>query len=171
MDLLEAIAKRKSIRSYKSTPVPDDKLNQVLDAARLAPTGGNRQEFKVVVVKDEKTRKKLSEATGGQKHVAEAPVVLAVVAIQPDRMMICDVPAAPVDLSIVTDHMMLAAYAVGLGTCWIGAFRQDMVRELLGVPETGKVVSLLTLGFPAEEGRPKARKTINEIVCDEKYKA
>jgi nitroreductase len=170
MDVLEAIAKRKSIRAYKNTPVPEDKLNQVLEAARLAPSGGNRQEMKFVVVKDENTRRKLSDATGGQKHVAEAPVVIAAVAVHPERMMICDVPAYPVDLAIAIDHMTLAAYDVGLGTCWIGAFQQETVRKLLGIPDSCKVVELLTLGIPAEDGRPKTRKSIDEIICFEKYK-
>ncbi len=171
MDVLEAIAKRNSIRAYQSTPVTAEQLQKVLEAARLAPTGGNRQEFKIVVVTDEKTRKKLSAATGGQKHVAEAPVILAAVAVQPERLMICDVLAAPVDVSIVIDHMTLAAFAVGLGTCWIGAFGQDKVRDILGIPSSCKVISLLTLGTPAEEGRPKTRKTLGELVCYEKYRA
>jgi nitroreductase len=170
MDVLEVIAKRKSIRAYKNTPVPDDKLNQVLEAARLAPSGGNRQEMKFVVVKDETTRKKLSEATGGQKHVAAAPVVIAAVATQPERMMICDVPAYPVDVAIAIDHMTLAACGVGLGTCWIGAFNQEMVKNLLGIPVNCKVVQLLALGVPAEDGRPKDRKPIEQLVCYEKYK-
>ena len=170
MDVIEAIPKRKSIRAYKSTPVPENKLNQVLEAARLAPTGGNRQEMKFVVVKDEKTRKKLSEATGGLKHVAEAPVVIVAVATQPERMMICDVPAYPVDVAIAIDHMTLAAYDVGLGTCWIGAFQQEMVKDILGIPGSCKVVQLLTLGIPNEEGRPKVRKPIEQLICYEKYK-
>ena len=170
MDVIEAIPKRKSIRAYKNTPVPENKLNQVLEAARLAPSGGNRQEMKFVVVKDEKTRKKLSEATGGQKHVAEAPVVIVAVATQPERMMICDVPAYPVDVAIAIDHMTLAAYDVGLGTCWIGAFQQEMVKGILGIPASCKVVQLLTLGVPAEDGRPKERKPIEQLICYEKYK-
>jgi nitroreductase len=170
MDVLEAIAKRKSIRAYKATPVAEDKLAKVLEAARLAPSGANRQEMKFVVVKDEKTRAKLSEATGGQKHVAQAPVVIAAVSTDPEKMMICDVPGYPVDVAIAVDHMTLAAWDIGLGTCWIGAFNQDMVRKILGIPENRKVVQLLTLGVPAEEGRPKDRKPLEKIVCYEKYK-
>jgi nitroreductase len=170
MDVLEAIAKRKSIRAYKTTPVPEDKLNKVLEAARLAPSGGNRQEMKFVVVKDQKTRAKLSEATGGQKHVAQAPVVIAGVSTDPGKMMICDVPAYPVDVAIAIDHMTLAAYDVGLGTCWIGAFNQQMVCKILEIPDSCKVVQLMTLGIPAEEGRTKDRKPVTQVVCYEKYK-
>jgi nitroreductase len=170
MDVLEAIAKRKSIRAYKTTPVPEDKLNKVLEAARLAPSGANRQEMKFVVVKDQKTRARLSEATGGQKHVAQAPVVIAAVSTDPEKMMICDVPGYPVDVAIAIDHMTLAAFDLGLGTCWIGAFNQEKVKSILSIPDRCKVVQLLTLGIPDEEGRPKDRKPIEQIVCYEKYK-
>jgi len=170
MDVLEAIAKRKSIRAYKTTPVPEDKLNKVLEAARLAPSGANRQEMKFVVVKDQKTRARLSEATGGQKHVAQAPVVIAAVSTDPEKMMICDVPGYPVDVAIAIDHMTLAAFDLGLGTCWIGAFNQEKVKSILSIPDKCKVVQLLTLGIPDEEGRPKDRKPIEQIVCYDKYK-
>ena len=170
MDVLEAIAKRKSIRAYKTIPIPEDKLNKVLEAARLAPSGANRQEMKFVVVKDQKTRAKLSEATGGQKHVAQAPVVIAAVSTDPEKMMICDVPGYPVDVAIAIDHMTLAAFDLGLGTCWIGAFNQEKVKSILSIPDKCKVVQLLTLGIPDEDGRPKDRKPIEQIVCYEKYK-
>jgi len=170
MDVLEAIAKRKSIRAYKTIPIPEDKLNKVLEAARLAPSGANRQEMKFVVVKDQKTRAKLSEATGGQKHVAHAPVVIAAVSTDPEKMMICDVPGYPVDVAIAIDHMTLAAFDLGLGTCWIGAFNQETVKSILSIPDKCKVVQLLTLGIPDEEGRPKDRKPIEQIVCYDKYK-
>lgn len=170
MDVFEAINKRQSIREYQEAPVPQDKLDRVLEAARMAPSGGNRQEVKFVVAQDKEIRRRLSEASGGQRHVAQAPVVIAAVATLPDRIMLCGVPAYPVDVAIAIDHMTLAAYEVGLGTCWIGAFRQEMVHEILRIPENCMVVSLLTLGIPAAEGRPKTRKSVDEIVCFDAYK-
>lgn len=169
METMEAIRTRKSIREYQDKPVPQDKLNVVLEAARLAPSGANRQEMKFVVVTDAGLRRKLSEASGGQKHVASAPVVIAAVATDPERVMVCGVPAYPVDVAIAVDHMTLAAWDVGLGTCWIGAFQQDRVREVLKIPSSCRVVSLLTLGFPAEGGRPKMRKALEELVCYDVY--
>ena len=171
MDVSEVIVKRVSIREYKDVPVPEDKLNRVLEAARMAPTGGNRQEFKLVVARDKETRRKLSEASGGQKHVGQAPVVIAAVGTVPEKMMICGVPAYAVDLAIVIDHMTLAAANEGLGTCWIGAFRQEMVRDILKIPPTHTVVSLLTLGVPGGEGRPKTRKDLGQLVCYETFTA
>ncbi|MBN2239780.1 MAG: nitroreductase family protein [Dehalococcoidales bacterium] len=169
MEVKEAILKRKSIRAYKDTPVPEDKLKTVLEAARMAPSGANRQPWKFVVVRDAEKRKKLGEAAGGQTQVAQAPVVIAAVATAPVNIMVCEIPGAPVDLSIAVDHMMLAAVDEGLGTCWIGAFKQDMARNVTGVPDACKIIALLTLGYPDEEGRPKDRKEMNEIVCYETY--
>ncbi len=170
MELKEAILQRKSIRSYEDKAVPEDKLNAVLEAARMAPSGANRQPWKFVVVRDSEKRKQLSAASGGQGHVAEAPVVIAAVGTMPENIMVCEVPGYPVDLSIAVDHMTLAAVDEGLGTCWIGAFKQDMARDVLGVPESCKIVALLTLGYPKDAGRPKDRKSIDEIVCYDTYK-
>jgi nitroreductase len=170
MELKDVIIRRKSIRSYEDKPVPEDKLNAVLEAARMAPSGANRQPWKFVVVRDSDKRKQLSAASGGQGQVAEAPVVIAAVGTMPENMMACDVPGYPVDLSIAIDHMTLAAVDEGLGTCWIGAFNQDKARDTLGIPENCKIVALLTLGFPKDPGRPKDRKPIEEIVCYDTYK-
>ena len=169
MEVLEAIQKRKSIRSYQDKPIPESKLRKVLEAARLAPSGGNAQLWKFVAVRDAETRKQLSKAANGQVHVASAPVVIAGVATSTVRIMMCGVPAYPVDLAIAIDHMTLVAVEEGLGTCWIGAFRQDEAREIMGIPDTCRIVCLLTLGFPAEEGRPKTRKSLEEVVCYDRY--
>jgi nitroreductase len=165
MELQEAIEKRKSIRSYQNKAVPKRKLQKVLKAARLAPSGGNSQPWKFVVVSDTEKRKKLSLAANGQTHVANAPIVIAAVAVETDRIMMCGVPAYPVNLAIAIDHMTLAAVDQGLGSCWIGAFSQDEVRKVLNIPDNCMVVCLLTLGFPADEGRPKSRKSLDEIIC------
>ncbi|OGO36877.1 MAG: hypothetical protein A2147_11580 [Chloroflexi bacterium RBG_16_57_8] len=170
MEVSEAIVKRVSMRDYQNVPVPEQKLNRVLEAARMAPTGGNRQEFKLVVVKDSETRRKLSEASGGQHHVGQAPVVIAAVAVAPERMMLCGVPAYAVDVAIVIDHMTLAATNEGLSTCWIGAFKQEMVRDILKIPQNHTVAALLTLGLAAGEGRPKTRKPIGDLVSYEAFK-
>jgi nitroreductase len=169
MELMETIRKRSSIRAYKDDPVPEDKLLKVLEAARLAPSGRNSQARKFVVVRDKALRQALGRATGSQPHVLEAPVIIAAVATDTESLMPCGVLTYPVDLAIAIDHMTLAAVDLGLGTCWIGAFSQDKVKNILGVPEKLKVVSLLTLGYPNETGRPKVRKTLEEIICYDKY--
>jgi nitroreductase len=169
MRVLEAIKERRSVRSYKNLPVPDDKLTRVLRGARLAPSAGNRQPWKFIVVKDGEKKRALAKASAGQGFVGEAPVVIAAVAIGPERLMTCGVPSYAVDLAIAVDHMTLVAAEEGLGTCWIGAFSQDEVRHLLEVPESHTVVAVLPLGYPADSPRPKTRKALEEIVCYETF--
>lgn len=170
MELTEVIKNRKSIRDYKDTPVPEDKLQKVLEAARLAQSGANRQEWKFVVVRDANKREVLCHAAGGQKHVGQAPVIIAAVSTAPEKMMKCEVPSGPVNVSIAIDHMTLVAHEEGLGTCWIGAFSQEESRGILEIPESCTIIALLTLGFPNQEGKEKTRKTMEEIVCYDTYK-
>ena len=170
MELMDVISHRESVRSYEDRPVPEDKLLKVLEAARLAPSASNRQRCKFIVVRDAERRQQLSRATGGQVHVAQAPVVIAAVSTMPEYMMRCEVPAYPVDLAIAVDHMTLAAADEGLGTCWIGAFSQEEARAVLGVPDNCKIVTLLPLGFPRQDRREKIRKSLDEIVCYETFK-
>jgi len=169
MELYEAIRNRYSVRAYADKPVEDDKLARVLEAARLAPSGSNRQPWKFVVVRDAGTRAKLAAACNNQKFVGEAPVVIVGVGLMPDRAMSCDVPGDPVDVAIALEHIALAATAEGLGTCWIGAFKQGEVRRAVGVPETAKVIEVMPLGYPAGAVRPKDRKPMEEIVSYEKF--
>ena len=170
MEFKEVIEKRESIRDYEDKPIPQDKLLRVLEAARLAPSGSNRQPWKFVVVKDRQTRQKLAQAAEGQTFVGKAPVVIAAVATMPELVMICGVAEYPVDLAIAVDHLTLAAVDEGLGTCWIGAFSQEKVREILKIPKSCQTVALLPLGFPKQPGRPKVRKSLDEIVCYETFK-
>ena len=170
MELKEVIEKRESIRDYEDKPIPQDKLLRVLEAARLAPSGSNRQPWKFVVVKDRQTRQKLAQAAEGQTFVGKAPVVIIAVATMPELVMICGVEEYPVDLAIAVDHLTLAAVDEGLGTCWIGAFSQEKVRDILKIPKSCRTVALLPLGFPKQQGRPKVRKSLDEIVCYETFK-
>ena len=169
MDLYEAIKLRYSVRSYLDKPVEQEKLDRILDAARLAPSGSNRQPWKFVVVRDAETRKKLVLACSNQEFVGQAPVVIAGVGLMPDRIMSCGVPGDPVDVAIALEHVALAAAAEGLGTCWIGSFHQDQIRALLGIPANAKVIEVMTLGYPADHPRPKTRKSIRELVCHDQW--
>ena len=169
MDVYEAINKRRSVRSYEDKPIPEDVLNRILEVARLAPTAKNRQQFKLIVVKDKETRRKLIEAANNQQFVGEASVVIAAVGLTPNNKMRCDIPTDPVDVAIAIDHITLAAVEEGLGTCWIGSFYQDKVCKLLGIPSSCKVVELLTLGYPKDTPRHKTRKSMDELVCYEKF--
>jgi len=164
MDFLELVKARYACRSYQSRPIEEEKLFRVLEAARFAPSGSNRQPWKFVMVQDQEIKRRLVRACANQRFVATAPVVIAGCGLMPDRMMSCGVPGDPVDLAIAMEHLALAATAEGLASCWIGAFSQDEVREVLGIPATAKVIELMALGYPADTPRPKTRKPLSEIV-------
>jgi len=168
MEVFEAIKKRYSCRDYRADSVPEDKLNKVLEAARMAPSAHNSQEWKLVVVKNQKRREEVTDAAG-QSFIAGAPVVIAAVALEPEHLMRSGTPAYAVDLAIAIDHMTLQAAEEGLGTCWIGAFSQEEVKEVLNIPKEYRVVVLLPLGFPADEPKGKSRKSLNEIISEDSF--
>jgi nitroreductase len=141
----------------------------VLEAARLAPSASNRQEWRFIVVRDAEMRKKLSVAARNQSFVAEAPVVLVCCADTDDHVMRCGERCYPIDVAIAIDHMTLAATALGLGTCWIGAFDADQVKELLQIPGNIRVVELLPLGYPAGSAGSKNRLGMEDIVKYERW--
>ncbi len=171
MDVWEAIRTRKSVRGYESTPVEDGKLQKILEAARLAPSARNLQEWRFVVVKGPGTRKKLMAAAKNQSFVGEAPVVIACCAETDGDVMTCGQQCYPIDVAIAIDHMTLEAVELGLGTCWIGAFHEDKAKEALGIPDEIRVVELLALGYEKGGMKPKkkSRKSMEEIVRWEKW--
>jgi len=169
MDVKDAIRERRSVRSYKPEKIPEGDLTAILQAARLAPSARNRQSWKFVITRDEKLREELAYAAREQMFIFEAPVVIAAVALDPEYVMGCEVPAYAVDLAIAVDHMTLQAVELGLGTCWIGAFSQDQVKKVLKIPDRYKVVALLPVGYPSTSPGPKNRKSLEEIVCYETF--
>ncbi len=172
MDVFEAIATRRSIRSFDDKPLHDDVLEHILEAARLAPSGSNRQPWRYVVVRDEQMRKKLARASAGQMFVAGVPVVVVACCYPPpesDRGYWMGKYGALLDAAIGLDHMQLAAHALGAASCWIGLFDAEAVRKLLDVPKDIWVVGLMPLGYPAERPDPTPRLPMKEIVCREKW--
>ena len=169
MDIKEIIQKRYSCRSYKDIPVPEEKLEGILEAARLAPSASNRQPYKFIIIKDKEKREKLAEAAADQNFIAEAPIIVAGVSLEPERIMSCEVPTYAVDIAIAMEHIVLQAYSEGLGTCWIGAFSQQEAKEVLGIPERYKIVALMPIGYPADSSGPKDRKNLDELVSYEKF--
>jgi nitroreductase len=165
MDFFEVVGQRRSVRSYQDKAVEEDKLAKVLEAARLAPSAGNRQEWRFVVVRDAALRQKLMEAARGQQFVGDAPVVIAACAPEHGHVMSCGHPSFLVDVSIALEHIALSARALGLGTCWVGAFEQRLVRDALGIPDSVEVVQLMALGYPTGWPDAKDRKATAEIVC------
>jgi len=150
MTVSEAIRSRQSVRSYLDKPVQQDTLDELFEAARLAPSAGNRQEWRFVAVTDPEMRMKLARAAAGQAFVGEAACVIAACAETDGHAMRCGQLSYPIDVAIAIDHMTLRAVELGLGTCWIGAFSEDEVKKLLGIPAHVRVVELLTVGYPRD---------------------
>jgi nitroreductase len=169
MDVFEAVSKRRSIRKYKETPVEDEKLQNILEVARIAPSAANRQEWKFIVVKNKETREKLVEAANGQTFVGDAPVTIVACSTESERVMPCGQYAYTVDISIAVSFMILEATALGLGTCWLGAFDEEKVRNILNIPERVRVPAMFTIGYADESPHQRPRKHLDEIVSSEKY--
>jgi len=169
MDVSAAISQRYSARAYKATDVEENKLKMVLEAARLSPSASNRQDWKFIVVKNKETRKKLAKAAFEQSFIAEAPIVIIACGMEPSAMLACGQPMHTVDVSIACAYMILQAYELGLGTCWIGAFSEEEAKKILRVPEHIRVVAMTPLGYPNQPPSQKFRKTLDQIVCYEKY--
>jgi len=171
MSVLEVIRKRKSVRKYKPDPIPDDVLLRVLEAARLAPSAKNLQPWKFIIVKDEKIKEKLVEACLNQHFIAEAPIVIVACGF-PDECYAKQgryMKSWPIDVAIAMEHLILQAAEEGLGTCWIGAFEESKVKEILKVPENVRIVALTPLGYPAHEPKDRGRKKLEEIISYDKY--
>jgi nitroreductase len=169
MDVFTAISQRSSVRAYRSADVEEEKLRKVLEAARLSPSASNRQEWKFIVVKDKETRKKLARAAFGQSFIGEAPVVIVACGTDSKTIMGCGQPTHTVDVSIACAYLILQAYELGLGTCWIGAFKEDEAKKILHVPKDVRIVAMTPLGYPGEPPSPKIRKRLDEIICRETY--
>ena len=168
---MEAIKTRRSIRKYKSTPVPESLLKDVLNAARLAPSADNSQPWKFVVVRDEQTKLRLANASNGQKFMAQAPVIIVACGIPDEAFPTVGgyMSSHVMDVSIAVDHLTLAAHSAALGTCWIAAFKEDKVREALGIPEDVRVVALTPLGYPDEVPERSTRKNLEELIVYDRY--
>ena len=169
MDVFTAISQRCSVRAYKPTDVEEDKLKKVLEAARLSPSASNRQDWKFIVVKNKETRKKLVKAAFGQSFIAEAPIIIVACGLEPNAMLACGQPMHTVDVSIAFAYMILQAYELGLGTCWIGAFNEDETKKIIRVPENVRVVAMTPLGYPNQSPSQKSRKNLDQIISYEKY--
>lgn len=170
MDVIDAIRARTSVRSYSDEPVPEESMERILEAARLAPSAMNYQPWHFVVVKDRAKREELSRGRYA-KFLRESPVVVVGCG---DRKRSPHWYA--VDVTIAMQNMVLAATAQGLGTCWIGSFDEGSVKEAVGVPEHMAVVAMLSVGYPKKKldlaallAGSKSRKKMEDIVSYESF--
>ncbi|MFC1898783.1 nitroreductase family protein [Chloroflexota bacterium] len=162
MDFLGLVKNRYSVRGYKSTPVEKEKLEEILEAVRLAPTGSNQQAFQLVVVHT-KGREEELRAIYDKDWFVQAPIIICACGTMTNGNTFDEFRSYR-NIGIVMDHFVLAATNLGLGTCWIGAFNPDAARDILGLPLGVKPIVCATLGYADDKGRPKVRKSIDELV-------
>lgn len=162
MDTLTLLKSRRSVRLYQDKPVPKDLLLQILEAGRWAPTGANLQPWHFLIVTDQETRRRIGEVAKflfiKSSHVEKAPVVL-VLGFDKRKGKY-----GRYDVTLAGGNMMTMATSIGLATCWIGAFDEIRVKEILQIPEPIEVVGLITLGYPEEEPEPPPRLELEKIV-------
>ena len=164
MQFLQLAKKRYSVRSYKRDPVEADKLQQLFEAACLAPTAANRQAFQLIVIRTEGREVGLRRVYDRPWFV-QAPIVVCACGIPNEAWVRRDGKNySDVDVAIILDHLILAATELGLGTCWIGAFDSAAAREVLGIPEQVNPIAFTPVGYPADQPATKKRKTIAELV-------
>ena len=179
MDLMEAIKGRRSLRKFKTDPVPEETLQKIMEAVRWSPSWANTQCWEVIVVKDPKIKSELATAlpktNPALSSMAEAPVVVVLcgkkgvsgfkkgeaATIKGDWLMF--------DTGIAMQNLCLAAHALGLGTVVVGRFDHNKVAEILGIPQNVEVVAMTPLGYPATEGTAPKRKELSEFVFHDKY--
>jgi nitroreductase len=161
MDTLQAIRERRSIRRYRPDPIPEEDLARIIEAGHLAPSAANRQPWRFILVTDPEERAALAQACRGQTWMADAACILVGVGLP-------DVSAKwyRVDVAIAMQNMILAAWSLGYGTCWIGAFDPDQVKQVCGIPEDADVVALTPIGVPAVSPDARSRKEIAEVFAD-----
>ncbi len=168
MDLFEAIKGRRSIRKFKKDIVDDEVLKKVIEAGVWAPSAGNLQSWEVVVVKNPETKEKLAAAAYLREFLAEAPLILVLCANQHVCASTYNNRGSELyciqDAACAGQNILLAAHALGLGACWVGAFDEDLVAHHLHLAPGLRPVALIPLGYPDENPLPPPRDDMEEFI-------
>ena len=168
MAILEAIKKRYSCRAYIDKPIEQEKLSQIFEAARLAPSAKNLQDWRFVVVTDKQKKRQVAEVTNRPEIFVKAGAII-IACSNSDYIMKCGQPVGPIDVSIALEHIALQAAELGLATCWIGSFDAGKVRAILNIPQSITIIELMTLGYPADKPVHSQRESMERIVCYDKW--
>jgi nitroreductase len=173
MDVFEAIKGRRSIRAFQNRDIPPETVDKLIDAARWAPSAGNIQPWEFIIVRKPETKRRLAEAALEQTFIEEAPVVIVVCADENRSSQGYGTRGKTLyclqDTAAATQNIHLAAYALGLGTCWVGAFREDEAKKILNIPSGVRPVAIIPVGYPAEKPQPRNRRPINQITHYESF--
>ncbi len=173
-DCIQRIMSRSSIRRYTEGSIPESDIEEILKAGFSAPSAGNMQPWRVVVVRNESTRSLLAEAAGNQSFVARAPVVLVVCAVPRESAQRYGQRGVSLyvlqDTAALVENLLLAAHFSGYGACWVGAFNEDLAREAVGVPDDMRPVAIIPVGRGAETiSRTRPRRPLSEVVVSESF--
>lgn len=165
MKIIEEIVNRRSVRAYSQAAIEPEKLTRILEAARLAPTARNQQDWKLVLVKNADIKAKLVDAAAPhQQFLKGAPLLIVACALNPAYVMRCGHPAFLIDLAIVLEHVALQAVREGLGTCWIGSFDEAKAKAVLGIPQELRIVELMSVGYPEQAPPATSRKSLQDLI-------
>jgi len=163
--IIEEIVNRRSIREYSHKTIEPEKLERILEAARLAPTARNQQDWKLILVKNPDIKEKLVDlAAPQQQFLKGAPILIAACALNPTYVMRCGHSAYLINLAIVLEHVALQAVHEGLGTCWIGSFDEAKAKTVLGIPQDVRIVELMSIGYPEQMPPATSRKSIKDLI-------
>jgi len=173
MDVFKAIKNRRSIRAFTEDQVSDSEVEKLIEAARFAPSAGNIQPWEFIVVLDQETKKGLREAALDQAFIEEAPVVIVVCANvwrsgQGYGSRGINLYSLQ-DTAAATENMLLAATALGLATCWVGAFREEQVKDMLKIPDGVRPIAIVPIGHAAEKPTPRSRRPSASIIHHDTY--
>lgn len=173
MELFQAIADRRSIRKYLDLPVESEKLQLVLEAARLAPSWKNLQCWRFLVIGDAQRKERIMQAfpedNPGRRAIAQAPLLVLVCALPEESGVENGIEYYVADTAIAFEHLCLAARDLGLGTCWMGWYDEARLAAAAGVPDGFRVVGVTPLGYPDQEPKPRPRKALNDIAYLEQW--
>ena len=165
MSLVDVILSRRSVRRYHKKEIPNDVLNKILEAGRQAPSAANRQPFHLIVLTDNNLKRELSNGLFN-RFIKHSPVAIVGCA---NTGGIFAGKWSIVDTSIALQNMVIAAWVMGVGSCWIGDFKEETVKKLLDIPKKWKVVAIITFGYPIEQAKPRNKKPISKIVSFNKF--
>ena len=168
MSILDIIRKRYSCRAYQDRSIEKEKLDKIFEAARLAPSAKNMQDWRFVVVTEKEKRRKIAQATN-KAEIFEKAAAIIVACSNSAHIMKCGQPIGPIDVAIALEHIALQAAELGLGTCWIGSFSPEIVRQAAAIPDDVTIIELMAIGYPADRPKEPQREPVGKIVCYEKW--
>jgi nitroreductase len=169
LSVSETVRNRGTIRRYLDQPISQENLIKIMESARLSQSAANRQPWQFIIVTDASMKKNLSKASRNQESISTAAAVIVCLANPSEAAKVGPFEGFLVDGSIAIENMALTSWELGIGSCWIGAYDEKTIKELMEIPEPIRVISLLTLGYPHEKPKVKNRKILTDILHYERY--